>query len=214
MNMEWDYDRAELLADGAVHALGIALALVGVLGLIVRTSGGLPLVEMGSVLIYGAGLLTVLSVSAAYNMWPVSRTKWQLRRFDHAAIYLLIASTYTPFLMRLKGVVSFTLLVGVWTTASAGMAMKLALPGRFERLSIGLYLALGWSGLMAYNRVITDLPRATVWLLVIGGVFYSVGVIFHVWRTLRFQNAIWHAFVLAAAACHFSAVFICVGLPR
>jgi hemolysin III len=144
-------------------------------------------------------------------MWPVSRTKGLLRRFDHAAIYILIASTYTPFLMRAGGVASFNLLVGVWTTACAGMAMKLAFPGRFGRLSVLLYLALGWSGLIVYNRIITDLPLATVWLLAIGGVLYSTGVIFYLWEKLRFQNAIWHAFVLAAATCHFSAVLIWMG---
>src|SRR5215212_2809965 len=85
-------------------------------------------------------------------------------------------------------------------------AVKLACPGRFDRLAMLLYLGLGWSGLIVYERVVASLPPATVWLLAVGGVLYSAGVIFHLWETLRFHNAIWHAFVLAAATCHFSAV--------
>jgi hemolysin III len=102
----------------------------------------------------------------------VSPTKWLLRRFDHAAIYLLIASTYTPFLLHIPDPTCSLLLVGIWATACAGMGLKLACPGRFERLAILLYLGLGWSGLIAYERVVTSLEAATVWLLASGGVLY------------------------------------------
>jgi hemolysin III len=204
--VKWDYDRAEFLADGAVHALGVTLSVAGVLSLVVQASGRSPLAQTAAVLIYGAGLLTVLCLSATYNLWPVSSAKWLLRRFDHAAIYLLIASTYTPFLIHVTDPACSQLLVGIWTTACAGMVLKLACPGRFDRLAILLYLGLGWSGLIVYERVVASLPPATVWLLAVGGVLYSAGVIFHLWETLRFHNAIWHAFVLAAAACHFCAV--------
>ena len=205
--VKWSYDRAEVLADGMVHALGITLGVVGVLSLVVETARASPSTQMAAVIIYGTGLLTVLCLSATYNLWPISPTKWLLRRFDHAAIYLLIAGTYTPFLLHITAPACACLLWIIWITACVGMSLKLACPGRFDRLAILLYLGLGWSGLIVYKLVVTSLPPATVWLLAAGGVFYSTGVVFHLWEGLRFQNAIWHAFVLAAATCHFIAVF-------
>jgi hemolysin III len=162
---------------------------------------------IASVLIYAAGLAAMLGFSAAYNMWPVSHTKWILRRFDHSSIYLLIAGTYTPFIAQLKiSIASAGLLTGVWLAAGVGVVLKLVLPGRFDHVAVVLYLLLGWSGVIAYWSVIASLPSLTFWLFAVGGVVYSMGVIFHLWRSLRFQNAIWHAFVLLAAVCHYAAV--------
>ncbi len=106
------------------------------------------------------------------------------------------------------------LLVGVWLTSVAGITLKLRFPGRFERLSIFLYLVLGWSGILAYESVFGALPSSTLWLVATGGILYTVGVAFHVWESLRFQNAIWHGFVLVAAACHYCAVLDCLVLAR
>jgi len=154
-----------------------------------------------------AGLLLMLGLSATYNLWPVSPTKWVLRRLDHSAIYVLIAATYTPFIMELSNsVFAIALLVGVWCVAIFGIALKLGWPGRFDRLSVGLYLALGWSGLMLYDSVVAGLPRMALWFVLAGGAMYSLGVIFHAWQRLRFQNVIWHCFVLSGAACHYTAV--------
>jgi hemolysin III len=136
----------------------------------------------------------------------VSRAKWILRRFDHSAIYLLIAATYTPFAVQLKGVLAFGLLAWVWSVAALGIVVKLLLPGRLDRLSVVFYLLLGWSGIVLAESITTALPVSALWLLAAGGLLYTAGVIFHVWRSLRFQNAIWHAFVLGAAACHYTAV--------
>jgi hemolysin III len=144
-------------------------------------------------------------------MWPVSPTKWVLRRFDHSAIYLLIAGTYTPFLAQMKSVLaSVGLGVGVWLSALIGIALKLALPGRFDRLAVALCLLLGWSGVIAYDSLAYALPSKSLWLLAIGGMLYSLGALFHVWHSLRFHNAIWHGFVLLAASCHYSAVLACL----
>jgi hemolysin III len=203
----WNYDRGEIIADGVIHAIGICLGLIGVVVIIVLAAHSTKNVAIASVLIYAAGLAAMLGCSAAYNMWPVSHTKWILRRFDHSSIYLLIAGTYTPFIAQLKiSIASAGLLTGVWLAAGVGVVLKLALPGRFDHVAVVLYLLLGWSGLMAYGSVIASLPSLTFWLLAAGGVVYSMGVIFHLWRSLRFQNAIWHAFVLLAAVCHYTAV--------
>ncbi len=184
----------------------MCLGLIGAVTIVV-IAFSLQRIEVTPILIYVIGLVTMLALSAAYNMWPVSPAKWVLRRFDHSAIYVLIAATYTPFIMELKdSVFAVALLIGVWCVAILGIALKLGWPGRFDRLAVGLYLALGWSGLMLYDSVIGALPRMALWLVLAGGALYSLGVIFHAWRRLRFQNVIWHCFVLLGAACHYTAV--------
>jgi hemolysin III len=203
----WHYDRAELIADGIVHAIGVILGLIAATALVVLTAVYATALDIVAVSIYVAGLLAMLVLSASYNLWPVSRTKWVLRRFDHSAIYILIAATYTPIIMELKdSVFAIALLVGVWCVAIFGVVLKLGWPGRFDRVSVGLYLALGWSGIMLYDSVVAVLPKLALWFVLAGGALYSLGVIFHAWRRLRFQNAIWHSFVLLGAACHYTAV--------
>jgi len=201
-----DYDRAEVTLDAVVHGVGLVLGIVGTAVLIAFTLRSPAVGDLPVAIVYTTGLLAMLGFSAAYNLWPVSRIKWLLRRFDHSAIYLLIAATYTPFIAQMKnGLLATTLLAGVWTVAAVGIVLKLALPGRFDRFSIVLYLALSWSGVAMYE-VIAALPASTLWLLGAGGLLYSFGVVFHLWESLRFQNAIWHVFVVLAAACHYTAV--------
>jgi hemolysin III len=208
--ISWDYDRAEIIADGVVHALGVCLGLIGAV-VIVVIAVKLERIEVAPILVYVIGLVTMLGLSATYNTWPVSPTKWVLRRFDHSAIYLLIAGTYTPFLAQMKSVLaSVGLGVGVWLSALIGIALKLALPGRFDRLAVALCLLLGWSGVIAYDSLAYALPSKSLWLLAIGGMLYSLGALFHLWHSLRFHNAIWHGFVLLAASCHYSAVLACL----
>src|ERR1044072_10050489 len=139
--MHWNYDRAELIADGVVHIVGVCLGLVAATALIVLTAVYATAVDIAAVSIYVAGLLAMLVLSATYNLWPVSRAKWGLRRFDHSAIYLLIAATYTPFIMQVKGsVLAIVLLIGVWCLAIVGIVLKLLLPYRLDALAIALYL--------------------------------------------------------------------------
>lgn len=205
--VKWNYDRAELIADGVVHVFGVLSGLIAATVLIVLTAVYATGLDVAVVSIYVAGLMAMLVFSATYNLWPVSPRKWMLRRFDHSAIYILIAATYTPFIMQVKdNAFAVALLIGVWCVAIVGIILKLVLPGRFDRLSIVLYLAMGWSGFMIYDVVIPSLPTTALWFVVVGGVLYSLGVIFHAWRQLRFQNAIWHSFVLLGAACHYTAV--------
>ncbi len=205
--VRWNYDRHELLADGVVHAIGVGLGLIAAIVLIVVACYFATAADIAAVSVYAAGLITMLALSAIYNLFPVSRWKWILRRFDHSAIYVLIAATYTPFIAQMKmSVTSVALMAGVWSVAVVGIVLKLFFPGRFDRLAIGLYLAMGWSGVMVYDVIADALPSLTLWLIAIGGLLYSAGVIFHVWERLRFQNAIWHGFVLLAASCHYAAV--------
>ena len=205
--IRWNYDRAELIADGVVHGIGVFGGVIAATVLIVLAAVFASAYEIVSVSIYAAGLLAMLGFSAAYNLWPVSRSKWLLRRLDHSAIYILIAATYTPVFVQLQDrVFAMSLLAGVWSVAVVGVVLKLFFPGRFDRVSVGLYLAMGWSGIIAYDTGLSSLPHLAVWLIAVGGLLYSFGVIFHAWRRLRFQNAIWHCFVLLGAACHYTAV--------
>ena len=209
--VRWNFDRSELIADAVVHIIGVCFGLVAATALIVLTAVYASAIDVAAVSVYVAGLLAMLVMSATYNLWPVSRAKWVLRRFDHSAIYLLIAATYTPLIMEMKdSYFAIALLIAVWCLAITGIVLKLALPGRYDRLAVGLYLAMGWSGMMLYDTVVKALPSTALWFIVAGGVLYSLGVVFHAWQRLRFQNAIWHGFVLSAASCHYAAVMVAV----
>jgi hemolysin III len=203
----WHYDRSEIIADGVVHVLGLVCGLIAATALVVLTGLFGTLSDIVSVSVYVTGLLAMLGFSAAYNLWPVSNWKWVLRRFDHAAIYFLIAATYTPIVMQMPfSAFAAGLLVGIWCVAVLGIVIKLRYPGRLDRLSIALYLMLGWSGVIVYDNVLGALPPTPFVLIAAGGVLYTFGVIFHAWQRLRYQNAIWHSFVLLGAACHYTAV--------
>jgi len=206
----WDYDRAETIADAVVHALGIALAVGGGAVLIVIAAHHANVSQLAAVIVYLVGLKAMIGFSAAYNLWPLGPVKWWLRRFDHSAIYLLIAATYTAFVLPITAQTGaeapVAILIVQWAAALAGIVLKIFFPGRLDRVSIALYLLMGWSGLFVIGPMAAALTPLTMALIVAGGVLYSVGVIFHVWRSLRFQNAIWHGFVLSAALCHYGAV--------
>src|SRR3954463_3278763 len=205
--VRWNFDRSELIADGVVHIVGICFGLVAATALIVLTTVYATAIDVAVVSVYVAGLLAMLVLSATYNLWPVSRAKWVLRRFDHSAIYLLIAATYTPLIMELKhSYFAIALLIGVWCVAIVGIVIKLVFPGRYDRLAVGLYLAMGWSGMMLYDAVVKALRTMALAFIIAGGVLYSLGIIFHAWQRLRFQNVIWHCFVLSGAACHYTAI--------
>lgn len=206
----WNYDRAETIADAVVHGLGIALAVAGGAALMIVAALYANVSQVAAVAIYIAGLTAMIGFSAAYNLWPLTPVKWWLRRLDHSAIYLLIAATYTAFVLPMKGTASDAILAVQWLSAAAGIALKLFCPGRFDRAAIALYLLMGWSGLFVIGPMAAALAPVTLVLIAAGGVLYSVGVIFHVWESLRFQNAIWHGFVLAAAGCHYGAVLTSV----
>ncbi|MBC8130810.1 MAG: hemolysin III family protein [Rhizobiaceae bacterium] len=201
--VNWPYSPGELVADALVHGLGVFLALGGAAAFLVTMAGRIEATDLAAAGVYLVTLVISIAASAAYNVWPVSRTKWVLRRFDHSAIYLLIAGTYTPFMVRME---TFAMLAAMWSVSLFGVALKLFRPGQFDRLSILLYLALGWSGVATYERL-SLLPPLAVWLIVVGGVVYSLGVVFHLLEHLRYQNVIWHGFVLVAAGIHFVAMW-------
>lgn len=201
------YSRGEKAADAVIHALGLAAALVACIVLAVATQrpvhAGLA-VPLG---LYAAGLVAMLGCSALYHLTGEGPRKALLRRFDHAAIFVMIAGTYTSVAaLAIGGTWGAALLAFVWTGAAGGVALKLLAPARFERASIGAYLLLGWAGLAALGPLIAALPALDLGLIFAGGLLYSFGVIVHLSTWLRYHNAVWHALVLAAAACHYAVV--------
>jgi hemolysin III len=201
-----DRSPAELVADGIVHAIGIVISLAAGSALLALSASRVSPGEYAAAIFYVCSLLAVFSISCAYNLWPHTPVKLALRRLDHAAIYLLIAGTYTPFLVQLEGPTATAMLAIVWGAAIFGMAIKLLLPGRFDRLAVGFYLAIGWSGVAVIGARAELLPASTVWLIAAGGIVYSLGVVFFAWRSLRFNAAVWHGFVVAGASLHMAAV--------
>ena len=200
------YSAAERIADGSVHILGVAASLVAATALMIAALK-LPPASIVSLAIYGFGLIAVFACSAAYHLATEARLKAILRRFDHAAIYVKIAGTYTPFAMvKMGDAAGLALLAAVWTITAFGATAKLLWPGRLERTSYVLYLAQGWAIVAAFGPFASAVSDRVLVLLVAGGVIYTLGVIFHLWERLPYHNAIWHGFVVAASACHFAAI--------
>lgn len=196
----------DLMADRVVHMVGIGLGTAAAIAIVLVTAIDGEPGDLVPVLIYAIGLLAMLGCSAAYNVFQTSARRDWLRRFDHAAIFAMIAGTYTPFTTRLAGGWAMGLTAAIWTVAAAGIALKLWQPRRIETISIVLYLALGWIGLVAAGPFLAALDTRTLALLALGGMVYTAGVVFHLWRRMPYQNAIWHGFVLVAASVHYVAI--------
>ncbi len=201
------YGRGEQIADRYVHLTGLAAGLVGSTVLVAAAAERARALMIVSVAVYGIGLVCMIGASTLYNLAAPSRRKEWFRRLDHAAIFLMIAGTYTPFaLVRMGGAWGLGIAGFVWLVAIAGIALKLVYPHRLEGFSTALYLALSWVIVVAPGPLLAAVPLPAVILIAIGGLLYSLGVVFHLWKELPYHNAIWHGFVLGAAGCHWVAV--------
>ena len=209
------FSAAELVADSIVHGVGIVTAIAAGSVLLALAIFKTAPNEVPAIAVYVGSLIAVLSVSLAYNLWPISPDKRLLARFDQAAIFLFIAGTYTPFLAVLGGSTAGIIMTAlVWGASLVGVALKLIVPERFGRLGLALYLAIGWSGVFIFGTLASTLPPVTLWLIVAGGIVYSLGIIFHLWEKLRFQNVLWHVFVVVAAMLHLAAILDCMVISR
>ena len=205
----YPYTPAEKRADTVVHALGLLLAAIGGPALIAMAALRDEPAVVIAVAVYVASLMATVTLSAAYNLTRSDRWREPLRRLDHGAIYFKIAGTYTPFAaLSLPWHVGGWLLAAVWAVAAAGVFVKLAGLRRLDVASVPLYLALGWAGVWVWADMTETISPPALALLGAGGVLYTVGVAFHLWRRLPFHNAIWHLHVLLASALMFTAVAI------
>jgi hemolysin III len=209
------FDTWEVLADAAVHVVGIVLTLAAGSVLLFVSANHTAPDQFPSLALYLATLIGVLALSLAFNVWPVTKTKQLLARLDQAAIFLFIAGTYTPFLTLMAGTsTATTMMILVWGMSLAGVGLKLIVPHRFGRVAILLYLGIGWSGVLVFQSLAAVVPPSALWLLASGGIVYSVGIIFHLWESLRFQNALWHVAVVSGATLHLAAVLDSMVLSR
>lgn len=207
------YSFAEKAADGAVHAVGIGLGLAAIVVFVAVLWNSPDIGKNVSVFIYAACLMTMLTCSALYNMLAKDNKTGILRRLDHAAIFLMIAGTYTPLATSIiGGWTGGVLLAFIWTAAIIGAGLKLVKLKKYDRLTVPICLAMGWTVVFAYKPLMENASSLGLWMILAGGALYTAGTVFYVWKNLPFQNAIWHGFVLAAAICHFTAVLNDVAL--
>ncbi len=164
--------------------------------------------------VFGLSLITLYAVSTLYHVWQSSHKKKLFRKLDRAAIFLLIAGTYTPFLLtNLRGPWGWTLFGVIWALCLVGIIIQLRFGDRYRLSSTLGYLMMGWMIVVAAKPLITQVPHGGLWLLLAGGLCYTVGTIFYLWRRLRYHHAYWHSFVLGGSACHFLAILLFL-LPK
>ncbi|MCH9270373.1 PAQR family membrane homeostasis protein TrhA [Pantoea ananatis] len=206
------YPLAEEIANSISHGLGCLFGIVGLMLLLDKASvmnAGLTAIVSSS--LYGGSMILLFLASTLYHAVSHPRAKRVLKKVDHCAIYLLIAGTYTPFLMvGLQSPLAYGLMAVIWGLALLGIIFKLTIAERFKALSLVTYLCMGWLSLIVVYQLAMKLSAGGIWLLASGGIIYSLGVIFYVARRVPFNHAIWHAFVLGGCVCHFCAIYFYV----
>lgn len=203
------YSLGEEIANGITHGVGAGLSIAGLTLLVVLAVLYGDVWRIVSFSIYGSTLIIMYLASTLYHSFQHPQAKRILRIIDHASIYLLIAGTYTPFLLvSMRGAWGWTLLVLVWGLALLGVGFKALFTHRFQKLSPMAYILMGWLSVIVLKEALVSIPTGGLLLVAIGGVIYTMGVIFYVWKKLPYNHAIWHVFVLAASTCHYFAVLL------
>ncbi|ELY5145289.1 TPA: hemolysin III family protein [Vibrio vulnificus] len=206
------YSVREEVANAVTHGLGMIFGIVGLVMLLVKATehhaDGLTIASMA---IYGSSIIVLFLASTLYHAIPYPKAKRWLKTFDHSAIYLLIAGSYTPFLLvSLRTPLAIGLMIVIWSIALLGIIMKVAFVYRFKRFSLVSYLLMGWLSLIVIYQLAISIEIGGLTLLAAGGLIYSLGVIFYVAKKIPYNHAIWHCFVLAGCVCHFLAIYLYV----
>jgi hemolysin III len=205
------YSLGEEIAHTITHGIGIVLSIAGLVVLVAFASLYGDAWHITSSSIYGATLILLYTASTLYHGIPQPRAKQVLRRIDHAAIFLLIAGTYTPYtLVNLRGEWGWTLFGVVWGFALFGVLLETLVKRRIKWLSISLYLGLGWLVVIAIKPLLNNVANGGLILLLAGGLCYSLGVIFYLWKRLAYHHAVWHLFVMAGSLLHFFSILFYV----
>lgn len=207
------YSLAEEIANSISHGIGLVFGIVGLVLLLVQAvDANASTMAITSYSLYGGSMILLFLASTLYHAIPSPRAKGWLKKFDHCAIYLLIAGTYTPFLLvGLNSGLARGLMIVIWGLALLGILFKLTIAHRFRMLSLVTYLLMGWLSLIVVYQLAIKLSPGGVSLLAAGGVIYSLGVIFYVCKRIPYNHAIWHGFVLGGSVCHFLAIYLYVG---
>jgi hemolysin III len=199
------------LASSIIHGIGIVLSIAGLATLVAFAALHGDALGVVACAVFGSTLVLLYTASTLYHSISVVAARPALRAFDHIAIYLLIAGTYTPFtLIALPDSWGWSLFVAVWALALAGSALELGLLKRYHKLAVLLYVGMGWIGMIAFKPLSAHLHVGGMTLLIAGGLAYTLGVPFYLWRRLPYHHALWHVFVLAGSVLHFLAVLLYV----
>ena len=201
------YTRGEEIANASTHGLGVLLSLAGSVILIIKAAQQYEILYLISFSVFGIALFLLYSTSTLYHIVPPSPTKKILKILDHSAIFLLIAGTYTPFLLIVIGGSFGWIMFGtIWFIAISGILMKTLFFAKFQKLSLLLYILMGWMVVFASGELLENINELSLLLLAIGGFCYTFGVIFYVWRKLPYNHAVWHLFVLGGSISHYFSV--------
>lgn len=199
------YSVLEEWLNSISHGAGFVAAIVGLVFLLLRAEQP---VAIAAAAVYGTTLILMFLSSTLYHSISHTKVKGMLKLFDHSAIYLLIAGTYTPLLLvGIGGWLGITMTAIVWILATGGVAFKLIARHRFPKVSVATYLLMGWIALGLIYPLYMALPGAGLWLIVAGGLCFSIGVLFYVAKSKRYTHAIWHLFVLGGCSCHFFSIY-------
>ncbi|MBE6449824.1 MAG: hemolysin III family protein [Alphaproteobacteria bacterium] len=198
----------EELWHALVHGIGILLSIAGLVILVAFSAVTHNIWALVSCAIFGASLILMYSMSTIYHSVSNLTVKKYLKKCDHIAIYYLIAGTYTPFLLTLlRGPLGWTLFGIIWGLALLGTFLKIVLPSNGKKVwSVGLYLGMGWLVLVASDKLFSVISKTGLIFLVLGGLFYTLGIAFYIWKSKKYTHAIWHFFVLLGSVMHFFAV--------
>jgi len=204
----------EEIANSVTHGIGALLSIAGLVLLLVKAASHGTWVHVVSVAIYGTTLILLHSSSSLFHGIHAPRAKRVFWVFDHSAIYLLIAGTYTPFtLISLSGGWGLGLLIAVWVLAILGIVLATVFVGRYRGFALVLYLAMGWIGVLAGRQLWLEVPHEALILIGAGGLSYTVGVVFYLWKRLPYSHMIWHLFVLGGSIVHYFAILLWL-LPK
>ncbi|SQH76527.1 putative hemolysin, inner membrane subunit [Shewanella benthica] len=203
------YSYKEEMANSISHGLGIVAGIIGLALSLIKGQQTLDGIELFGLVIYCASIVLLFSCSTLYHSISSPVWKHRLKIADHCAIYFLIAGTYTPLmLIALDGSKANIILIAIWSLAFAGVLFKTRFIHRFKKLSVALYLLMGWLCATVMNELIASMTDLGFQLLILGGLFYTFGVIFYVGKRIPYNHAIWHLFVLAGAVSHFLCVYL------
>lgn len=203
------YTNCEEIANSITHGIGALLSIAALIALLLHTSGYGDSWQMASFTIYGVSLFTLYLASCLYHSVRGEKLKKIFRHFDHSAIFLLIAGTYTPVLLiAMRGPWGWTLFAMIWIMAVAGLIYELICLGRYKWISLAIYIAMGWLAIIAIKPMMVMLPDGLLHWIVFGGLLYTGGIVFYVWKRLPFNHAIWHLFVLGGSTLHFVGIWL------
>ena len=198
----------EAIANSISHGIGMLLSIAGLVVLVVWAAGSGNGWHLVSFSIFGGTLVLLYLASTLYHSLPMPRVKQAFKIIDHSAIFLLIAGTYTPFmLVHLRGPWGWSILGIIWALAILGILMKVFYISKFRKISVALYVFMGWLGIIAFKEMFAQVPFLSLTLLVSGGLSYTLGLAFYGWRKLPYHHAVWHIFVIGGSTFHYLAIW-------